>query len=51
MSQQATYLEKEKQDAAEFLETLNKVPENKKSEVLGILKGYALCSEAEQKRA
>lgn len=46
-----TYVEKEKQDAAEFLETLKKVPDEKKGEILGILKGYALCVEAELKGA
>lgn len=48
---ETTYVEREKQDVAEFLETLKKVPEEKKGEILGILKGYALCAETEQKGA
>lgn len=47
--QEKAFLEESRDDAAEFLETLKKVPENRKDEVLGILKGYALCAESEQK--
>ena len=38
-------LEKKKSDATEFLEILDKVPEERKSEVLCIVKGFALCAE------
>lgn len=45
------YVEEIKDDAAEFLETLKRVPEERKNEVLGILKGFALAAETEQKGA
>lgn len=39
------YLEKEKKESEEILEILKKVPEERKGEVLGIVKGFALCTE------
>lgn len=45
------YVEEIKDDVAEFLETLKRVPEERKNEVLGILKGFALAAETEQKGA
>lgn len=45
------YSEKRKDEAAEFLETLKKVPENRKGEVLGILNGFVLGAESEKKGA
>lgn len=38
-----SYIEREKRDAEEFLETLKRVPENKKDKVLGMVEGYALA--------
>lgn len=46
-----TYLEKTKDDAAEFLEIFKKVPESRKGEVMGILKGFALATELDRKGA
>lgn len=40
-----TGLEQERKDSEELLEILKRVPENRKTEVLGIIKGYALCAE------
>lgn len=44
------YLENKKEDAAELIDILNKVPEDRKKEVLGIVKGYALCAETEKEK-
>ena len=40
-------LERKKEDAAELISILNKVPANRRGEVLGIVKGFALCTENE----
>lgn len=40
-----TYLEQNKKDSEELLEILKKVPNERKGEVLGIVKGFALCAE------
>lgn len=40
-----TYLDHERKDAEEFLEILKKVPKERKREVIGIVKGFALCAE------
>ena len=40
-----TYLEQVKKDSEELLELIEKIPDKKKEEVLGIIKGYALCAE------
>lgn len=40
-------LAKKREDAKELIDIIEKIPEEKKSEVLGILRGYALCSENE----
>ena len=37
-------IEKKKDDAAEIIKTLEMIPEEKKSEVLGIITGFALCA-------
>lgn len=42
------FLEKEKKDSEEIIEILGKVPADRKGEVLGILKGFALCAEMEK---
>lgn len=42
------YLKNKKEDAAELISILDKVPEDRKKEVLGIVKGYALCAEQEK---
>ena len=41
---------KEKDDAKELVAILNKIPEEKKGEVIGIVKGYALCAENQRVR-
>lgn len=38
-------LSKERQDAKELIGILDKIPDERKGEVLGIVKGYALCAE------
>lgn len=43
----AECLEHKKEDAAELISILNKVPANRRGEVLGIVKGFALCTESE----
>lgn len=45
----AECLEHKKEDAAELIGILNKVPADRKKEVLGILKGYALCAEDDKR--
>lgn len=36
-------------DAKEFVKLIEKLPENKKAEVLGIIRGYSLCAETEER--
>lgn len=38
-------LSKERQDAKELIGLLDKIPDERKGEVLGIVKGFALCAE------
>lgn len=40
-------LSKKRQDAKELIGILDKIPEERKGEVLGIVKGFALCAENE----
>lgn len=40
-----TFLERERKDSEEMIEILRKVPENRKREVFGIIRGFALCAE------
>lgn len=40
-------LSKERQDARELIEILDKIPEERKTEVLCVVKGFALCAENE----
>ena len=40
-------LSKKRQDAKELIGILEKIPEERKGEVLGIVKGFALCAENE----
>ena len=42
-------IEKKKLEAAEFLELMDKVPQNKKERVLGIIEGVAMSAELEKK--
>lgn len=42
---------KKKEEAAEFLELMEKVPSNKKERVLGIIEGVAMSAELEQRGA
>lgn len=46
----ADTVEKKKDDAKELVAILNKIPEEKKGEVIGIVKGYALCAENQRVR-
>lgn len=39
------YLEQSKKDSEELLEILKRIPDERKGEVLGIIKGFALCAE------
>ena len=43
------YVEETKKDAEEIIKLLEKVPKERKGEVLGIVKGYALATETEEK--
>lgn len=36
-------------DAKELIKLIEKLPENKKAEVLGIIRGYSLCAETEER--
>lgn len=38
-------LSKKRQDAKELIEILDKIPEERKAEVLCVVKGFALCAE------
>lgn len=40
-------LSKKRQDAKELIGILDRIPEERKGEVLGIVKGFALCAENE----
>ena len=40
-------LAKKRQDAKDLIGILDKIPEERKGEVLGIVKGFALCAESE----
>lgn len=42
-------LSKKRQDAKELIAMIEKLPEDKKREVLGIIRGYSLCAENEKK--
>ena len=44
-------VERKKEEAAEFLELMDKVPQNKKERVLGIIEGVAMSSELEKRGA
>lgn len=45
----AECLEHKKEDAAEMIRILNKVPADRRGEVLGIVKGFALCAESDKR--
>lgn len=36
-------------DAKELIKLIERLPENKKAEVLGIIRGYSLCAETEER--
>ena len=42
-------LTKKRQDAKDLIGMIEKLPEEKKREVLGIVRGYSLCTETEKK--
>lgn len=41
-------LSEKRQDATELIRLLEKIPEDRKGEVLGIVRGFALCAENEK---
>lgn len=43
-------LSKRKEDAKELIRILMKVPDDKKPEIIGIVKGFALCAESEKEK-
>ena len=49
LSKSRNTLNKKRQDAKELIRMIEKLPEDKKREVLGIVRGYALCAETENK--
>lgn len=42
-------LNNKRQDAKELIKLIERLPENKKAEMLGIIKGYSLCAENEER--
>lgn len=42
---------KRKEDAKELIRILMNIPEDKKPEIIGIVKGFALCAESEKNRS
>lgn len=44
-------LSKRKEDAKELIRILMAIPEDRKPEIIGIVKGFALCAESEKTRA
>lgn len=44
-------VEKKKEEAAELLELMERVPQNKKERVLGIIEGVAMSAELEKRGA
>lgn len=49
MRKRRNALDKTRKDAKELIAMIEKLPEDKKREVLGIVRGYALCAETENK--
>lgn len=47
MKRSENALSKKRQDAKELIGILEKIPEDRKGEVLGIVRGFALCAESE----
>ncbi len=47
MRKRRNALDKTRKDAKELIAMIEKLPEDKKREVLGIVRGYALCAENE----
>ena len=41
-------LEEKKDDAKELVDILARIPEERKREAIGIIKGFALCAEKEE---
>ena len=48
MRKRRNALDKTRKDAKELIAMIEKLPEDKKREVLGIVRGYALCAETEK---
>lgn len=49
MRKRRNALDKTRKYAKELIAMIEKLPEDKKREVLGIVRGYALCAETENK--
>ena len=49
MKKSRNTLSKKREDAKEMIGMIEKLPEDKKREVLGIIRGYSLCAETENK--
>ena len=49
MRKRKNVLYKKRKDAKELIGMIESLPENKKREVLGIVRGYSLCVETEKK--
>lgn len=49
MRKHKNVLNKKRKDAKELIGMIENLPEDKKREVLGIVRGYSLCAEAEKK--
>lgn len=49
MRKHKNVLDKKRKDAKELIGMIESLPEDKKREVLGIVRGYSLCVETEKK--
>ena len=49
MRKHKSVLYKKRKDAKELIGMIENLPEDKKREVLGIVRGYSLCAETEKK--
>ena len=49
MRKHKNVLDKKRKDAKELIVMIENLPEDKKREVLGIVRGYSLCAEVEKK--
>lgn len=49
MRKHKNVLDKKRKDAKELIRMIENLPEDKKREVLGIVRGYSLCVDTENK--